>query len=91
MRPDEFSAQPNSLRLDRPFTDGGLRALADLEGLVGLNLFWHTPAFMAAGLKAFGDVSALRRRYRDVLREGHPSVQFESSSLPMTKGDRPGR
>jgi hypothetical protein len=54
-----FSAQPNNLLLDGPFTDGGLRALAGLEGLVGVNLFWHTPAFTAAGLKAFAEVPNL--------------------------------
>ena len=49
-----FSAQPNSL-LDGPFTDRGLSALAGLEGLVGVNLFWHTPAFTPAGLAAFAE------------------------------------
>jgi len=54
-----FSAQPNNLLLDGPFTDEGLRALAGLEGLVGVNLFWHTPAFTAGGLKAFAEVPNL--------------------------------
>ena len=54
-----FSAQPNNLLLDGPVTDSGLRALAGLEGLVGVNLFWHTPAFTPAGLKAFAEVPNL--------------------------------
>jgi internalin A len=54
-----FSAQPNNLLLDGPFTDKGLSALAGLEGLVGVNLFWHTPAFTPAGLSAFADVPNL--------------------------------
>jgi hypothetical protein len=54
-----FSAEPNNLLLDGPFTDRGLRALVGLEGLVGVNLFWHTPAFTSAGLKVFAEVPNL--------------------------------
>ncbi len=54
-----FSAQPNNLLLDGPVTDSGLRALAGLEGLVGVNLFWHTPAFTPAGLRAFAEIPNL--------------------------------
>ena len=45
-----FDAGPTNLLLDGPFTDAGLRALAGLDGLFGLNLFWHTPGFTPAGL-----------------------------------------
>ena len=54
-----FSAQPNSLLLDGPFTDRGLSTLAGLEGLVGVNLFWHTPALTPAGLAAFAEIPNL--------------------------------
>ena len=54
-----FSAEPNHLLLDGPFTDRGLRALSGLQGLVGVNLFWHTPGFTAGGLKAFSEVPNL--------------------------------
>jgi len=54
-----FSAEPNHLLLDGPVTDSGLTALAGLEGLVGVNLFWHTPAFTPAGLKALVEVPNL--------------------------------
>jgi hypothetical protein len=54
-----FSAAPNNLLLDGPFTDRGLQAIAGLEGLVGVNLFWHTPAFTSAGLKAFAELPNL--------------------------------
>jgi hypothetical protein len=54
-----FSARPNNLLLDGPFTDRGLAALAGLEGIVGVNLFWHTPAFTPSGLKAFAEVPNL--------------------------------
>ena len=54
-----FSAQPNSLLLDGPFTDRGLSALAGLEGLMEINLFWHTPAFTPAGLAAFAEIPNL--------------------------------
>ena len=54
-----FAAQPNHLLLDGPFTDNGLRALSGLEGLVSVNLFWHTPAFTPAGLQALREVPHL--------------------------------
>lgn len=54
-----FSLESNSLLLDGPFTDAGLRALEGLEGLAGVNLFWHTPAFTADGLRAFADLPNL--------------------------------
>jgi internalin A len=54
-----FSASPNSLLLDGPFSDKGLAHLAGLEGLVSVNLFWHTPGFTPQGLKALTDVPNL--------------------------------
>jgi hypothetical protein len=50
---------PNHLLLDGPFTDQGLRALVGLEGLVGVNLFWHTSGFSPEGLAAFAEVPNL--------------------------------
>jgi hypothetical protein len=54
-----FSGLPNNLLLDGPFTDRGLANLGGLEGLVGLNLFWHTPRFTPAGLTALGEIRNL--------------------------------
>jgi hypothetical protein len=47
-----FDAQPTNLLADGPFTDKGLASLAGLEGLFGLNLFWHTTGFTSNGLSA---------------------------------------
>ena len=54
-----FSAKPNHLLLDGPFTDAGLAALAGLEGLVSLHLFWHTTGFTPAGLQALKNLPSL--------------------------------
>ena len=54
-----FQAQPNHLLLDGPFTDAGLAALAELEGLVSLNLFWHATGFTSAGLRALKTLPSL--------------------------------
>ncbi|BDC47712.1 hypothetical protein F183_A00280 [Bryobacterales bacterium F-183] len=45
-----WTAKPNHLILDGPFTDDGLRRLRGLEGLFGLTFFWHCPNFTSQGL-----------------------------------------
>lgn len=51
-RTEPPSGQQAALLLDGPFTDGGLTALAGLDGLRRLTFFWHTPAITSAGLSA---------------------------------------
>ena len=45
-----FDAKPNALLLDGPFSDAGFARIAGLDGLFGINLFWHVSAMSAAGL-----------------------------------------
>jgi hypothetical protein len=45
-----FGADTHDLLLDGPITDAGLARLDGLDGLFGLNFFWHTPAFTSNGL-----------------------------------------
>jgi hypothetical protein len=47
-----FTADPNHLLIDGPFTDAGLASLAGLDGLFGLSFFWHASAFTGAGLQS---------------------------------------
>lgn len=47
-----FTPDAYSLLLDGPFTDAGLARLGGLEGLFGLNFFWHSKSFTSAGLSA---------------------------------------
>lgn len=54
-----FGVEPTHLLLDGPFTDDGLERLAGLEGLAGLNLFWHTPGFTPNGLNALAGLPNL--------------------------------
>jgi hypothetical protein len=54
-----FRTEPTNLLLDGPFTDAGLANLTGLEGLAGLNFFWHTPNFTATGLAALMGLSNL--------------------------------
>ena len=44
-------AEPNFLMLDGPFTDAGFAALAGLDGIFGLGVFWHVANLTANGLK----------------------------------------
>jgi len=46
-----FTADPNHLLIDGPFTDAGLATLVGLDGLFGLSFFWHSPGFTGAGLR----------------------------------------
>ena len=44
-------ADPNFLMVDGPFSDAGFSALAGLDGVFGLGVFWHSPGLTPAGLK----------------------------------------
>jgi hypothetical protein len=55
----DFGAPSNQLLLDGPFTDAGLRTLAGLEGLYGLNLFWHTDRLTPDGFVVLADLPHL--------------------------------
>lgn len=54
-----FSAGTNHLLLDGPFTDAGLARLDGLDGVFGLSLFWHSPAFTGAGLAVLAGLANL--------------------------------
>lgn len=54
-----FTPDSHSLLLDGPFTDEGLARLAGLEGLFGLNFFWHSKAFTSRGLAVLQDLPNL--------------------------------
>jgi hypothetical protein len=54
-----FAPEHNTVLLDGPFTDDGVRALAGLDGLFGLSFFWHTPSITAAALGALTELPRL--------------------------------
>lgn len=54
-----FEAEPNGLLLDGPITDRGLAALAGLDGLFGLNFFWHCPSLTGEGLAVLSALANL--------------------------------
>ncbi|MEX2153464.1 MAG: ankyrin repeat domain-containing protein [Gemmatimonadaceae bacterium] len=54
-----FDSSPNNLMLDGPFTNEGIKGLAGLDGLFGLNLFWHTSAITADGLEPLARLANL--------------------------------
>ena len=54
-----FDSEPNHLLLDGPFTDTGLERLRGLQGLYGINFFWHVGAASPHGLKVLADLPHL--------------------------------
>jgi F-box/leucine-rich repeat protein 14 len=54
-----FTPDAHSLLLDGPFTDEGLARLRGLDGLFGLNFFWHSKAFTSGGLAVLQDLPNL--------------------------------
>jgi hypothetical protein len=54
-----FQAKPNSLLLDGSFSDAGFARMAGLDGLFGLNLFWHVSAMSPEGLAPLKDLANL--------------------------------
>lgn len=48
----EFDSGPTHVLLDGPITDNGIKRLAGLEGLSGVNFFWHISNLTPAGLAA---------------------------------------
>ena len=55
-----FDTETNFLLLDGPFSERGLASLGGLDGLVGLNLFWHIAGLKADALKALVDLPNLQ-------------------------------
>jgi hypothetical protein len=56
------TTQPNSLLIDGPFTNTGIAALAGLDGLFALDLFWHVTGITSdafAALAALGNLHHL--------------------------------
>ena len=56
MSPD---AGPTHLLVDGSFSDRGFRALAGLDGLFGVSLFWHATSVTPAALAALADLPNL--------------------------------
>lgn len=54
-----FDAGPTNLLLDGPFTDEGLARLSGLDGLFGLNVFWHATGFTSRGLASLAAMANL--------------------------------
>lgn len=54
-----FTPDSHSLLLDGPFTDKGLARLGGLDGLFGLNFFWHSKSFTSGGLAALAELPNL--------------------------------
>jgi len=54
-----FDSEPNHLLLDGPFTDKGLEALRGLNGVYGINFFWHVSAASPDGLKILTELPRL--------------------------------
>jgi hypothetical protein len=54
-----FDAEPTDLLLDGPFTDEGMENIEGLDGLFGLNFFWHVSALTPAGLKPLAGLASL--------------------------------
>ena len=52
-------AWPTRATIDGPFTDAGLAKLKGLDGLFGLGMFWHSPAFTSAGFAHLADLPRL--------------------------------
>lgn len=52
--------EPTWLLIDGPFTDSGLAKVAQLDGVSGLNIFWHVPNVTAAGIGALVGMRNLR-------------------------------
>ncbi len=47
-----FDSEPTHALLDGPITDQGIKSLAGLEGLTGVNFFWHISQLTPDGLVA---------------------------------------
>jgi hypothetical protein len=50
---------PNFLMVDGPFSDAGFAAVAGLDGVFGLGLFWHVSELTADGLKPLAQLPNL--------------------------------
>ncbi|HET9479471.1 MAG TPA: hypothetical protein VFO72_09005 [Pyrinomonadaceae bacterium] len=54
-----FSAEPNDLLIDGPFTRQGVNNLRGLDGLFGLSFFWHTSRLRGNDLQGLDGLSNL--------------------------------
>ena len=54
-----FDSDPNTLLLDGPFTATGLASLRGLDGLYGVNFFWHVSACSPDGLAVLAQLPRL--------------------------------
>lgn len=54
-----FDVESNFVLLDGPFTDRGLESLSGLDGVFGINFFWHSNAFTPDGLQALAGLANL--------------------------------
>lgn len=55
----DFDSGPTHVLLDGPITDNGMKRLAGLEGLSGVNFFWHISNLTPAGLAALASLPHL--------------------------------
>ncbi len=54
-----FGAKPTHLLLDGRFTNRGVGAMEGLDGLFGLDFFWHTSSLTAGALEPLGGLANL--------------------------------
>ena len=54
-----FQSEPTFLLVDGPVTGAGLTSLAGLEGLTGINFFWHVSALTPTDLSALAQFTHL--------------------------------
>ena len=83
---DEFHSPENVARMQsgRPLTDDDRRPwLEELAAWIGD----REAAYGGAGENAIVTCSALKRSYRDLLRQGHPSVRFIHLVAPVATLD----
>ena len=78
-----FDDGASRLLLDGPITDRGLTALAGLDGLQGLVLFWHVSALTPDGLaRPRGSSRSALARLRRQAVHGHGDAALRRDSAP---------
>ncbi len=79
-----FAPPDKALLVDGPFTDRGVASLAGLDGLFGLDLFWHAHDFTGAGLATLKELPNLG--YLGCQRERCDDAAMRSiSALPQLR------
>jgi hypothetical protein len=74
-----------SLLLDGPFTDDGLAALAGLDGIAALDLFWHCTGITAAGFAHLAQLPNLHTLGADGALSNDQSFQHMASFPRLRK------